>query len=45
MGILERAWKYYDYHMKLWKHEEARNCVRNVIVDPEQYFIEKTKNF
>jgi len=35
MGILERAWKYYDYHMKLWKHEEARNCVRNVIV--EQY--------
>ncbi len=34
----KRAWKYYDYHMKLWKYEGARNCVRNVLVDPEQYF-------
>ena len=34
----KRAWKHYDYHMKLWKYEGARNCVRNVIVDPEQYF-------
>jgi len=26
--------------------EEARNCVRNVIVDPEQYFfIENVVNF
>lgn len=33
----KRAWKHYDYYMKLWKYEEARNCVRNVIVDPEQY--------
>lgn len=33
----KRAWKYYDYHMKLWKHESAVNCVRNVLVDPDQY--------
>lgn len=32
-----RAWRYYDYEMRLWSQEEVRNRIRDVLADEKQY--------
>jgi len=32
-----RAWKFFDYDMELWKYEEVRKRIRDVLADEEQF--------
>jgi hypothetical protein len=37
-----RAWKYYDYEMKLWPNQETQKRIRDVLASDEQ-FIERAR--
>jgi hypothetical protein len=44
-----RAWAFYDAEMRLWKHSQAKDCLRHFVVDPNIYekmipFFEKVSN-
>lgn len=33
----KRAWKYYDYDIKLWKNKDCEEYIKNLLIDKSQY--------